>query len=73
MQVHYLYFSPLGDQIKKNEVGWAYRTYKGEKRRLTKLWWGNPNERDHLEGVILEWVLEKSVDLAQSGTDGRFL
>jgi len=40
---------------------------------LTRLWWGNPNERDHLEGVILEWVLEKSVDLAQSGTDGRFL
>jgi len=40
---------------------------------LTGLWWGNLNERDHLEGVILERVLEKSVDMAQSGTVGRFL
>ena len=34
---------------------------------LIGLWWGNLNERDHLEGVILEWVLEKSVDLAKLG------
>ena len=40
---------------------------------LTRLWWGNLNERDNLEGVILEWVFEKSVDLAKSGTDGRLL
>jgi hypothetical protein len=37
------------------------------------LWWGNLNERDHVEIVILEWVLEKSVDLAQSGTVCRFM
>jgi hypothetical protein len=39
----------------------------------TGLWWENQNERDHMEGVILEWVLEKSVDLAQSWTVCRFL
>ena len=38
----------------------------------TGLWWGNLNERNHLEGIILEQVLEKPVDLAQSGTIGRF-
>jgi len=40
---------------------------------LTGLWWGNLNERDHLEGVILEQVLKKSAVLPQSGTVGRFL
>jgi hypothetical protein len=37
----------LGDQIKKNEVGRACRTYGGGERR-EGFWWGDVVERDHL-------------------------
>jgi len=38
----------LDEQIKKNEMGWACRTY-GERRGVYRNLVGNLRERDHLE------------------------
>jgi len=53
-----------GDQIKKNEMGGTCSTY-GKGELLTKFWWGNLMERDHLENmgvdgsIILKWIFRK--------------
>jgi hypothetical protein len=54
----------LGDQIVKNEMGRACRTY-GENEAYTGFWWGNLSERDHLqdpgvdERIILRRIFRK--------------
>jgi hypothetical protein len=37
----------FGEEIKKNEMGGAYKTYTG-------FWWGNVRARDHLEDVTVD-------------------
>jgi hypothetical protein len=35
----------LGDEVKENDMGWAYSTYREE--MFERLWWGNLEETDH--------------------------
>ena len=46
-------------------MGGACRTFGGRGEAYTGFWWGNPKERDHLEGqglegrIILRWIFRK--------------
>jgi hypothetical protein len=68
-----------GDQIEKNEMYWACRTYRGRGVVHTGFWWGHLRERHLLEDpgldgrIILRWISRKwkgeggidCIDLAQ--------
>jgi hypothetical protein len=50
------------DQISKNETCGVCSTYGARRGVLTRFWWGNLRERDHLENrglggrIILRWI-----------------
>jgi len=52
-----------GDQIEKNEMGGACRTYGVIGEVHVGFWWSSLRERDHLEDtsvdgrIILRWIL----------------
>ena len=70
----------MGDQFRKNEMGWACSKYGGAEVH-TGFWWGNLRERDHLEDqgingmIILKWIFKNMdwIDLAQNRKRWRAL
>jgi len=54
-----------GDRMKKNEIGVGVRHVWGRGEMHTGFWWGNLEEKDHLEDqsigwtVILKWIFKE--------------
>jgi hypothetical protein len=65
-----------GDQIEKNEMDWACRTYGGREVVHTGFWWGHLRERHHLEDpgldgrIVLRWIFRTWNGGGGGGMDG---
>jgi hypothetical protein len=52
----------------KNEIGGACSTYARDERYIQDFWWGNLNERDHLEDLRIDgWMILKLIFKERNG------